>query len=129
LILPIFLMTLMGVFEYGRFIMIRNLADNAVREGARFAVVHTYDRTTAQIQAAVLAKLVGQDAQLGTPTVQVFKSDPTSGVSVGPWTDAQFGDCIKVQLNGPYRPAVPAFLGMNSSIAFQAQAVMRSEAN
>jgi Flp pilus assembly protein TadG len=128
-ILPLFLMLLLGIFEYGRFVMVRNLADNAAREGARDAVVHTYDQTTAQVQAMVLGRLAGQDNQLSSLGIQVFKADPLTGANLDAWTNARFGDSIVVQITGNYRPAVPSLLMMGSTIPMKAQAMMRCEAN
>src|SRR3954462_4903555 len=79
IVLPMFLMMVLGTFEYSRYVMVRNLADNAAREGARTAVVHTYDYTTAQIQSLVTSRLAGQDGQLSGFSVEVFRADPTSG--------------------------------------------------
>src|SRR4051794_9063106 len=92
IVLPLFLLMLLGIFEYSRFVMVRNLADNAAREGARTAVVHTYDQTTAQVQAQVLSRLAGQDGQLSNLDIQVFKANPATGASVDAWTNARFGD-------------------------------------
>jgi Flp pilus assembly protein TadG len=43
MVISIFLMVLFGIFEYGRFVMTRGLMENAAREGARWAVAHTYN--------------------------------------------------------------------------------------
>src|SRR4051794_15442461 len=64
IILPFFLLMFLGIFEHSRFLMMRNLVDHAVSEGARYAVVHTYDKTTADIQAYTLAYLAGQEGQV-----------------------------------------------------------------
>jgi Flp pilus assembly protein TadG len=129
IILPIFLMILLGIFEYSRFVMVRNLVDNAAREGARYAVVHTYDLSTSQIQSYTQGKLAGQDGQLSGLKIQVFKADPATGSSLDVWTNAAFGDWIMVQITGTYSPAVPRLLMMSNSIAVKAQAMMRCEAN
>ena len=127
--LPRFFLMLLGILEYSRFVMVRNLADHAAREGARHAVVHSYDQTTAQVQALVVDRLAGQDAQLGGLAVQVYRTDPTTGANLGAWTDARFGEWVMVQLTGTYRPALPSFLQMSSTIPVKAQVMMRCEAN
>lgn len=38
-VLPIFLLFLMGIYEYGRYLMVLHVATNAARDGARLAVV------------------------------------------------------------------------------------------
>src|SRR5688500_18998646 len=40
LVLPLFILMLVGVFDFGRIIWARNALENAAREGARFAIVH-----------------------------------------------------------------------------------------
>jgi Flp pilus assembly protein TadG len=42
-IIPLF-MLFFGIFEYGRYMMDRNLLDNAVRAGCRLAVAHNTDK-------------------------------------------------------------------------------------
>jgi Flp pilus assembly protein TadG len=129
IVLPLFLLLVLGTFEYSRFVMLRNLTDNAVREGARTAVVHTYDYTTAQVQSVVTAKLAGQEGQIGSLNIQVFKADPVTGANIDAWTNARFGDWIMVRITGNYTPAVPRLLYMGNTIAVTANAMMRCEAN
>src|SRR4051794_27252773 len=88
IVLPFFLLLFLGIFEYCRFLMMRNLADHAVCEAARYAVVHTYDLTTADIQAKALSLLAGQEGQLSVTSsgIQVFRADPTNGANLGAWT-------------------------------------------
>lgn len=129
IVLPIFMMMLLGIFEYSRFVMVRSLADNAVREGARYAVVHTYDQTTSAVQAVVTSKLGGQDGQLSGLNIQVYKANPATGANLDAWTNARFGDWILVQLTGTYTPAVPKMLMMSNTISIKAQSMMRCEAN
>ena len=38
-VLPIFLLFIMGIYEYGRYLMVLHVATNASRDGARYAVV------------------------------------------------------------------------------------------
>jgi Flp pilus assembly protein TadG len=42
LVAPIFLLTLLAIFELGRFVLAYEAANNAVREGTRYAIVHGY---------------------------------------------------------------------------------------
>jgi Flp pilus assembly protein TadG len=129
LVLPLFLMLVIGIMEFCRYLMVKNLAEHAAREGARFAVVHTYDKTAADVQAWVNSRLAGQQGHLSGLSIQVFKADPATGSNLGEWTDARFGDCIMVQVTGTFRPAVPNLLRLGSTIPMTARAMMRSEAN
>jgi len=63
-VLLVFLMVFFGIFEFCRFLMVRNVAENAAREGARYAAVHTQDKTTTDIQNYVKDYLAGMQGQL-----------------------------------------------------------------
>lgn len=126
-VLSVFLVFILGVIEYGRFLMVRQLLDNAAREGARQAVVSTNTLTTADVQNIVQGYLAGQ--MTPTPTVQVYKADPATGTNTGVWTDAAFGDAIAVQVTGTYKSMVPSFGFLPTSLSLTATAMMRSEAN
>ena len=132
LVISTCLLLVFGIYEYGRFLMVRNLMDNAVQVGARYAVVHTYDATTADIQNRVDQLLAGQSVHLPgynkTTSIQVYWADAT-GNNLGAWTDAPFGQYIAIRLDGTYRPMLPNFLFMNSSFTVRAHAQMYSEAN
>ncbi len=121
------LLFLMGAVEYGRFLFVRNLAENASREAARFAVVRTNDQTTAQVQAVATNMMAGQSSALSGMTISVFKADPVTGNNLGSWTDARFGQGIAVRITGTYQPMIP--LVMRNPITIQTTSVMLSEAN
>ncbi len=144
-VIPVALLFVFGILEYSRLVMTRQILQNAVREGARLAVVNTQNLTTAQVQDYVDQKLAGQGAQLQgyakATSIQVYKADPATGNPldandnvVGSWTlapfvNAQFGQGIAVRVTGTYQPVLPSFLYMGSNITVQAMAVMNSEAN
>jgi Flp pilus assembly protein TadG len=133
------LLLLFGIFEYGRFLMTRQVMENAAREGARYAVVHTYDKSTADVQNVAFTALAGQDAQLEgfskTSNIQVYLCDtngnPVSGSLT--WKDTIFGEPIAVRITGKYKPVLPSFLFVvvdsSGTIPLQVTAVMYSEAN
>ena len=127
LVLNICLMAILGMFDFGRLIMIRQLIDNAAREGCRLATVSTTTLTTQNIQTQVTNFLAGQ--QLGTVTIQVYEADPTSGANVGAWTSAGLGDPIAVQVSCTYTPMTPTFSLLPSSVPINTKCVMYCEAN
>lgn len=130
LVLPIFFLLIFGIFEYGRFFMVRNLAANAAREAARFAVVHTADKTTTDVQNLVLGILGSQQSQLQTLNIQIYATDASGNPLAGvPWNNASFGSGIGVQIDGDYTPTLPSFLVMPSLVHVTAVSVMNSEAN
>ena len=129
LVLPLFLLLIMGIMEYGRFLMIRHVVDNAAREGARYAVVHTYDKVTADVVDKVNTSLGSQAGTLTTKTVAVYEAHATTGANVGDWKNAKFGGLIAVEINGDYHPVLAGFLFMPNTFHIKTIATMRSEAN
>lgn len=117
---------LFTLLEYCRYVFVRQLLENAAREGARYAVVHTYDKTTADVQAIVAAKMAGQESNLSGFTIQVYRSDPANGNNLGPWTDAQFSELITVQVNGSFLPLAG---WVQKTLPIEVRSVMASEAN
>jgi Flp pilus assembly protein TadG len=139
------LLFLFGILEYGRFVMVQQVLQNAAREGARYAVVNTNDATTLDVQNRVDQMLAGQSVQLGsydkTTNIQVFKCDPVTLSPLdasnnvvatwqqAPFTNAQFGTGIAVRITGTYTPVLPSFIYMGNTISLQATCVMYSEGN
>src|SRR4051812_28555658 len=94
-VLGVVLVFMFGIFEYGRYVMFRQLVENAAREGARQAVVSTSSLATTDIQATVTRYLVGQS--LTNLTITVYKTDPTTGANLGSWNGAAFGEGVAVE--------------------------------
>jgi Flp pilus assembly protein TadG len=120
------LMFLLGIFEYGRFIMIRQVLDNAAREGVRQAISGTATLTTSDIQATVTNFLAGQP--VSNLNIQVYLSDST-GNNVGSWNNATFGQPIAVQVTGTYAPILPGLGFLLNPTNLSAMSIMRSESN
>jgi hypothetical protein len=127
LVLPICFTIFLGLIEYGRLAMVRQLVDNAAREGARLAVVSTNSLTTQDIQNCVTSRMAGQTLQ--GISIQVYKADPATGNNIGQWTDAGMGDCIAVQISGHFTPIVPGISLLPNPLPMTAKAMMYSEAN
>jgi Flp pilus assembly protein TadG len=127
----VFFYLMLGLFEYGHLVMVKQLMDNAAREGARVAIVstNTYPvTTTSQIGTIVNGYLVGQP--LNNVNIQVFEADPVTGANIGPWNTAPFGITIAVQIDADYPPMMPTTFGIiPSSIHLTSKSTMRSEAN
>ena len=133
-VLAIFLLFLFGLFEYGRLLMTKQLMENAAREGARWAVVHTFNGTTAQVQDQVDKYLtVARQQMVGyvkTTNISVYAADSNGNLIAGKnWGDSKFGENIAVSVTGTYHAFLPNFLLMKSNIAVSAKSVMGSEAN
>jgi Flp pilus assembly protein TadG len=130
LALPVCLLLLLGIFEYGRYCMVRNLLTEAAREGARYAAVNTANGTTAAVQAVVTNYLANQQSQLANLVTQVYAADANGNQLAGvAWTNAPFGDTIVVQIDGDYQPVLPVFLAMPSTTHLTVVAIVNSEAN
>ena len=131
-VLVIFLMMFMGIIEYGRYYFLVQVANNAVRDGARYAVVHTGDGTTStQVSTVVTTKMNGTQNMLSGYAVSVQNVNTSTGAMIANsnWNDAQFGGAIMVKITGNYTPTVPVLLFLPSSFAFQAATIMNSEGN
>ena len=131
-VLPIAVMFLFGIFEYCRFVFLIQVAENAAREGARFAIARTGDGTTlADVQAYVTAQMAGRDKELAGYAVTVDNVYPSTGGTVPgtSWNDAPFGGAILVRVTGAYSPTLPSFLRLPASITLNFKSMMSSEAN
>src|SRR5262245_8260733 len=135
LVIGTLLLLLFAIFEYGRFIMIKQVMENAAREGARLAVsanvtdTNSFNyQTTSTIQSAVTTALAGQTTALTGTAVTVFLADSV-GNNIGTWTNAQAGQNIAVQISATYTPILPSLGFLPGSVAINVKSVMRTEAN
>ena len=128
-VISVAVLFLFGILEYGRFMFVRQVVDNAAREGARYAVVHNLSSSVdAEVEAVVLQRMAGVQNSLKNFKVKVFKADGT-GKSAGSADTAEFGVNIAVQIDADYNPVLPSFLYMGNTIHIYAKALMNSEAN
>ncbi|MFO0879459.1 MAG: TadE/TadG family type IV pilus assembly protein [Gemmataceae bacterium] len=132
LVLSIVLLFILGVFEYSRLVFIIQVAENAARDGARYAVARTGDGTNlTDVQNYVRSRMANQQNALSSLTVAVENVNPDTGavITSTAWNDAPFGGAIRVRVSGTYRPMVPRLLRLPVSFPLQATAMMGSEAN
>jgi len=135
LVLPVILLLLCGVLEYGRYLMTLQVVQNAGREGCRYALAHTEPITIAGVTASnstseVVNRINTYLAGVGlhNQNIQIYKSD-SQGNNLGSWTDTQFGEFICVRITGDFRWVTPQLLFLPSQTPVAVQALMRSEAN
>lgn len=134
-VLMLVLTFMMGIYEYGRYIFTLQIVENAAREGARYAIAHTQDKTMADITAHISSKVTGADSQLSNYAVTVTamvlkpKSGQTAGTVIPDWTDASPTDGIVVEISGDYTPILPGLMYLTSTLPVRAKAVMYSEGN
>jgi len=127
IVIGVCLLFMFGIFEYGRYVMIRQIMENAAREGARQAVVNQTSTTTANIQATVQQYMAGQN--LTSLSIQVYAADPATGNNIGPWTSTQWGQGIAVEVSGNYQAMLPSFGIIPNTVPVHVKSIMRSEAN
>src|SRR4051794_26357670 len=128
-VLIIFVMMLFGIMEYCRLIYVRQILENAAREGARYAVVNTYNSTlVADTQAQVKKYMGGLDTSLKGYQCSVYMAD-SNGNNIGSPIDAPFGTWVCVQVQLTYVPITPGLLRMANSMTLSSKCSMGSEAN
>jgi Flp pilus assembly protein TadG len=135
LVIGTLLILLFAIFEYARFIMIKQVVDNATREGTRLALAANVNdtnsfnyQTTTTIRNSVYAALGGQDQALTGLTVDVYLAD-SAGSNIGDWRNADVGQNIAVETNATYTPILPSFGFLPTSVPIFSKCVMRSEGN
>jgi Flp pilus assembly protein TadG len=150
---PVLFLFLFAILEYGRFVMVRQLLDNAAREGARLAAANPpfkYNAgsntwgpqklQTSDIQNTVLSFLAGQvlfnssGAPLSASDISVYRADPATGNPMtdakgSAWTSASFGEAIAVQVTVRYTPMFPGFNYLLNPTPISFICIMRSEAS
>ena len=142
---PIIFLLLFGVIEWCRYIMVRNVTDNAVREGTRYALARTdtlqSNISVSSINTYVNNYLSKMGSQLSNVTITVYKTDMygqpvdnsgtvvASSASAGAFDQTKFGDYICVNLVGDYKPVLPNFLYMTNLTKVYSTCIMCSEGN
>lgn len=102
LILPIFILVVMGIFDLGRAVYGFNTVNNAAREGARLAIV---DQTVTEVQA----EAVNHAVSLGLTTSDVvvdFRSSSTPQTA-NSCSILQINCIANVRVNYVYQAATP----------------------
>ncbi len=103
LILPIFILLLVGLFDFGRAIYGYNTISNAAREAARVAIVN---QTTSEIKAEAVKQSVSLNIPSSQVTVTYANRDLSSGAPCNT-TPIQNGCIAQVTIVYQYRAATP----------------------
>jgi Flp pilus assembly protein TadG len=127
LAINVLLLLLLGIIDYGKLVMTKQLIDNAAREGARQATTGTNTLTTSTIQSTVTQFLGGQG--LSSMSIQVYQVNPLTGANLGSWNSTPLGGSIAVTISGNYIPLLPAFSRIPNPLPLTTTAMMTSEAN
>jgi Flp pilus assembly protein TadG len=119
IILPLLLILLFGLMDFGILLYNKAVITNASREAARYGIVLRNPKyTTAQVKSFAESYCSGRLISIGS-------SSPTATVTA---PTQQFGDPLTVQLVYPYNYLVISrFLGWSASISLSSTTVMRYE--
>lgn len=102
LVVPIFLLLVIGVIEFGRAWNLQQTITDAAREGARRAVVFDPTLTVAEVQTAVRAKI--QAAGFDSTQATIVWQDCTAAcTALADFNALNRGDVLNVQVRMPYR--------------------------
>jgi len=135
LVLPLMLMFLLGIMEFGRYVLCLQVVTNAAREGCRYAVTHTQPETlngvttgaaTSDVTNVITNFLAGQ--HLSNASMNVYGLDG-QGNTLASWNSATPGQYVAVEVKGNFQLTVPALLSLPTSIPVLGQSVMVSEGN
>ncbi len=131
LLLPFFLLILVGVMEFGHLWNVRQIMTNAGREAARAAVVAPpkaeTDRSTWATEL-VIKVLNNNGFNLDKEGAGTYKSLPNASFKVAATAGSKTGDSVKVTITASnivlaLGDLVPAF----NKISFSSQTTMRME--
>lgn len=122
LILPILMILLLGILDFGRAIFAFNSVSNGARSGARVAIVN---QDVDVISAAVEEEAFGLDGVDVTfdPNVEGLPACPQSNADCCP----SIGCVIEVAVSTEYVPATPIFSQLVGSITVSSQSQMPIE--
>lgn len=127
LVIPIFLLLLVALFDLGRAVFAYNTLTNAAREGARLAIVNQYE-------PSIIARAKQQTAivELNDPSVDIdffqVKPDGSPDTSV-PCATIAVGCLAVVSFEATYQPITPFVSNIifKNGVTFEAQAVLSVE--
>ena len=127
LVIPIFLVLLVGLFDLGRAVFAYNTLTNAAREGARIAIVNQY-------KPSIIARAKQQTAivELNDPSVEIdfyrVNADGTPDTSTQ-CTNVAVGCLAVVSFEATYRPITPIISNIlfSNGVTFEAQSVLSVE--
>jgi len=127
LVLPIFVLLLVAIFDLGRAVFAYNTLTNAAREGARMAIVNQY-------KPSIIARAKQQTAivELNDPSVQVdfyqVNADGTLDTSTQ-CTLVAVGCLAVVSFEATYQPITPLIgnIVFKDGVTFSAESVLSVE--
>ncbi len=122
IILPLFILLVFGMLEFGRFILLHQVVSNCAREGARHAA---QDEATVGAVTATIDQYM-TDNQISNYTVSVH--NPT-GTSIAALNSIEMDQPVSVTVDVLYRDAswLPFTMILNANTRVSSTATMRRE--
>lgn len=124
LILPVFILLLVGLFDLGRAVYGYNTVSNASREAARVAIV---DQTFATIKARAVGGSVALGVTANDVDVAFKNQDLTTMTAPCNVTPVPTGCIAEVTVNYSYAPATPIIGNLIGNITISSTARMPVE--
>jgi Flp pilus assembly protein TadG len=128
LVLPIFLLVLAGILDFGFMLYNRMTVINAAREGAHAAIiVPNYNDIPTVVQGAVIANAARGGITLTGADVAVSCSQTSTGVVAPPacsWATAVPGDSVIVTVSYTYHSFFPLYFGTSFNLSSTVQMVV-----
>jgi Flp pilus assembly protein TadG len=129
LVIPIFLLLLVGLFDLGRAVFAYNTLTNAAREGARIAIVNQYEPSIVEH-----AKNATAIVELNDPSVQVdfWQTNADGTPDTGTPCDLVANSCLAiVSFEATYYPITPIISNLifKSGVTFTATSQLLVEFN
>ena len=130
MVLPLLLLLIFGVVDFGRLFFVEMTLQNAVRQAGRFAVTgnHLPDSTKPGVNMSRVnsIKQVAQDAAIGldVTSIQISSKTGGSGNAGGP------GDTVTISITSNLKlitPIIGQFFGSNSTYTFTVSVSFRNE--
>jgi Flp pilus assembly protein TadG len=142
---PVVILLLMGIFEYGRFGFTMATCTGAARDAARYAAVHTSDKTSTDVFAILDNRMGPAKSQVRNYNAagnrKVYWVDPTEFAKTPPvvqpknpgnvedWKNTPFGDKVAVEINGTFHPVMATILRAPASFTLKIREMVTCEAN
>jgi hypothetical protein len=98
-VLPVFLLLLYGIIEFGRYVYTVQILNNAAREGARYAIVHG---STSLCPSGPMP--VTNDCDPGGSKVRAVVTSNAVGILTGTITFPPVSDCVTVPTDPCWYP-------------------------
>lgn len=118
LVIPIFLLILMGIFDMGRAVFAYTSIANAAREGTRLGIVN---QSTGKITERANQMAAAADKTAAAVTIQISQSD--SAPNANDCTPVRVGCNVRVEYKTVFRAITPILGAVVGNITLRAESV------